>query len=176
MTKAELVAQIATKADLNKASAERTLNVILDSIGEILAEKEKLTLTGFGSFVVEKREARIGRNPRTGSQIEIPAAKVVKFRVGNIEKCCTVIAVQREARLWNVEPVSSIKEASCYCPEKMVTALSHGISLCGARITPSFLAYSIPSSLCLHVGSVSFSCVPDAMQKILISIIKKANH
>ncbi|HJB65574.1 MAG TPA: HU family DNA-binding protein [Candidatus Mailhella merdavium] len=86
MTKAELVAQIATKADLNKASAERTLNVILDSIGEILAEKEKLTLTGFGSFVVEKREARIGRNPRTGSQIEIPAAKVVKFRVGKTLK------------------------------------------------------------------------------------------
>ena len=86
MTKAELVAQIATKADLNKASAERTLNVILDSIGEILAEKEKLTLPGFGSFVVEKREARIGRNPRTGSQIEIPAAKVVKFRVGKTLK------------------------------------------------------------------------------------------
>ena len=86
MTKAELVAQIATKADLNKASAERTLNVILDSIGEILAEKEKLTLTGFGSFVVEKREARIGRNPRTGSQIEIPAAKVVKVRVGKTLK------------------------------------------------------------------------------------------
>ena len=86
MTKTELVAQIATKADLNKASAERTLNVILDSIGEILAEKEKLTLTGFGSFVVEKREARIGRNPRTGSQIEIPAAKVVKFRVGKTLK------------------------------------------------------------------------------------------
>ena len=86
MTKTELVAQIATKADLNKASSERTLNVILDSIGEILAEKEKLTLTGFGSFVVEKREARIGRNPRTGSQIEIPAAKVVKFRVGKTLK------------------------------------------------------------------------------------------
>lgn len=65
MTKAELVAQIATKADLNKASAERTLNVILDSIGEILAEKEKLTLTGFGSFVVEnaKRATDATREP-----------------------------------------------------------------------------------------------------------------
>ena len=53
---------------------------------QFMAEKEKLTLTGFGSFVVEKREARIGRNPRTGSQIEIPAAKVVKFRVGKTLK------------------------------------------------------------------------------------------
>ena len=78
MTKAELVAKIAAKADLNKASAERALNAVLESIEATLVEEGKLTLTGFGSFMVEKREARTGRNPRTGSQIEIPAANAVK--------------------------------------------------------------------------------------------------
>ena len=86
MTKAELVAKIAAKADLNKASAERTLNAVLESIEATLVEEGKLTLTGFGSFMVEKREARTGRNPRTGSQIEIPAANAVKFRVGKTLK------------------------------------------------------------------------------------------
>ena len=86
MTKAELVAKIAAKADLNKASAERALNAVLVAVEETFAEEGKLTLTGFGSLVVEKREARTGRNPRTGSQIEIPAANVVKFRVGKTLK------------------------------------------------------------------------------------------
>ena len=86
MTKAELVAKIAAKADLNKASAERALNAVLVAFEETLAEEGKLTLTGFGSLVVEKREARTAANPRTGPQIEIPAANVVKFRVGKTLK------------------------------------------------------------------------------------------
>ncbi len=82
MTKAELIAQIAAKANLTKAAAERSVNAMLESIQEFLAEDGKLTLTGFGTFAVEERQERPGRNPRTGGSIQIAASKVVKFRPG----------------------------------------------------------------------------------------------
>ncbi len=82
MTKAELIAQIAAKANLTKAAAERSVNAMLESIQEFLAEDGKLTLTGFGTFAVEERQERPGRNPRTGESIQIAASKVVKFRPG----------------------------------------------------------------------------------------------
>lgn len=86
MTKAELVALIATKADLNKAAAERALNAVLAALESSLADEGKVTLTGFGTLDVETRKERTGRNPRTGSPIMIPAAKVVKFRTGKLLK------------------------------------------------------------------------------------------
>ena len=82
MTKAELVAKIALKANMTKAAAERTLNAFLDAVQETLVQEGKLTLTGFGAFSVEARKARPGRNPRTGAKITIPASKMVKFRSG----------------------------------------------------------------------------------------------
>jgi len=86
MTKADLVSQIATKASLTKAAAERLLNATLESIQEVLANEGKLTLTGFATFAVEERKERIGRNPRTGAEITIPASRVVKFRPGKALK------------------------------------------------------------------------------------------
>ena len=82
MTKADLVEKIAAKANMTKAAAERSLNAFLDAVAEGLKKEEKLTLTGFGVFVVENRKARQGRNPRTGEPLTIPAAKMVKFRPG----------------------------------------------------------------------------------------------
>lgn len=86
MTKADLVAQIASKVSITKAAAERTLNAVLVSIEEVLAKEGKLTLTGFATLSVESRKARKGRNPRTGEMITIPASKVVKFRPGKALK------------------------------------------------------------------------------------------
>lgn len=86
MTKADLVDQIAARANMTKASAERVLNSFLDSVKEGLAQEGKLSLMGFGTFAVESRKARQGRNPRTGEAITIPAAKMVKFRPGKILK------------------------------------------------------------------------------------------
>jgi DNA-binding protein HU-beta len=86
MTKADLVGKIAEKAGLTKANAERALNAFLDEVEKTLVADGKLTLTGFGTFSVEKRQARTGRNPRTGAVIKIPATKVVKFRPGKILK------------------------------------------------------------------------------------------
>ena len=65
MTKADLVEKIAAKANLTKAAAERALNAFLASVEDALVKESKLTLTGFGTFAVEHRKARQGRNPRT---------------------------------------------------------------------------------------------------------------
>ena len=86
MTKADLVAKIANKAGMTKASAENALNSFIDSVEEVLAANGKLTLTGFGTFEVQERNERTGRNPRTGEEIKIPASKVVKFRPGKLLK------------------------------------------------------------------------------------------
>ena len=86
MTKAELVVKIAEKADLTKANAERALNGFLEAVEDTLVKEGKLTLTGFGTFAVDQRKARVGRNPRTGAEIKIPATKVVKFRPGKLLK------------------------------------------------------------------------------------------
>ncbi len=80
MTKAQLIEKIATNAKLSKADAERALSTVLDAISEGLKQDEKLTLVGFGSFVVEHRKERQGRNPRTGESMTIAASKAVKFK------------------------------------------------------------------------------------------------
>ena len=85
MTKADLVEKIAAKANLTKA-AERALNAFLASVEDALVKDAKLTLTGFGTFAVETRKARQGRNPRTGDTLTIPACKILKFRPGKMLK------------------------------------------------------------------------------------------
>lgn len=82
MTKADLVDKIAGKAGLTKAASEKALNAFLDSVQDVLVAEGRLNLTGFGTFAVETRQERKGRNPRTGDTIKIPASKVVKFRPG----------------------------------------------------------------------------------------------
>lgn len=86
MTKAELIEKIAAETNLTKVGVERPLNAFLDAAMDVLAKEGKLTLTGFGTFVVEERQERVGRNPRTGEEIVIPASKVVKFRPGKMLK------------------------------------------------------------------------------------------
>ncbi len=86
MTKADLVADIAAKANLTKAAAERSLNVLLEAVQQTLVKGDKMTIAGFGTFAVEQRKERKGRNPRTGDEITIKASKVVKFRPGKTLK------------------------------------------------------------------------------------------
>lgn len=82
MTKAELIANIAKECKTSKANAERLLNSTIGQLAKCLKRKDKLTLTGFGTFYVSKRKARKGRNPQTGSVINIKAANVPKFKPG----------------------------------------------------------------------------------------------
>lgn len=86
MTKAEMIEKIVAGADLSKADASRALDAALDAIKGALKKGQKVTLVGFGTFSVTKRKARMGRNPRTGQEIKIAAAKTPKFTAGKALK------------------------------------------------------------------------------------------
>lgn len=82
MNKAELISAIAAKSNLTKVNSKKALDAFISVAGETLKNGDRLTLVGFGSFSVTERNARSGRNPRTGSTIQIEAKKVVKFKPG----------------------------------------------------------------------------------------------
>ena len=82
MTKAELIARIAKDCRMSKALAEKALNSMTDNVTRALKKKDKITLTGFGTFCSSKRRARKGRNPQTGAVIDIKACNVPKFKAG----------------------------------------------------------------------------------------------
>jgi DNA-binding protein HU-beta len=86
MTKAEFIATIAKDVKISKATVEKVLKAYEGALTKVLKKGDKLALTGFMSFSVGKRKARIGRNPQTGAVIKIPASKVVKFKAGNLLK------------------------------------------------------------------------------------------
>jgi len=86
VNKSELIDAIATSADLSKAAAGRALDGAMEAIKKSLKKGDIVTLVGFGSFYAGKRAARTGRNPRTGENIKIKAAKVPKFRPGKALK------------------------------------------------------------------------------------------
>ncbi len=81
MTKTEMYAAIAEKAGVSKKEAKTVLEAFNAKIIEVLKSEKKVKLPGLGIFVVKERKARTGRNPKTGETIQIPAKKVVKFRV-----------------------------------------------------------------------------------------------
>ncbi len=82
MNKAELIDAIASEAKLTKADAKKALDAFIDTTTKALKKGDRVALVGFGSFSVAKREARKGRNPQSGKEINIPAKKVVKFKAG----------------------------------------------------------------------------------------------
>ena len=82
MKKIELVEAVATNAGLTKADATRAIDAPFDAITDALKKGDKLTLIGFGTFGVSRREGRTGRNPQTGATVEIPARNVVSFKAG----------------------------------------------------------------------------------------------
>lgn len=86
MNKSELVQQLASRADLSRAEASRAVDALFSVENGIIAEAlrtgDKVQITGFGSFESKRREARKGRNPRTGKEIDIAASTSAAFRVG----------------------------------------------------------------------------------------------
>ena len=82
MNKADLIENVAKDCDITKAVAEQVLNSVLGTITTAVETGDKVTLVGFGTFSVNDRAAREGRNPQTGQSIQIPARKVVKFKAG----------------------------------------------------------------------------------------------
>lgn len=86
MNKTELIAAIAEKTELSKKDAEKALKAFTDVVTEELKAGNKIQLVGFGTFEVAKREAREGRNPKTGESMPIPASLSPKFKAGKALK------------------------------------------------------------------------------------------
>lgn len=80
MNKAELISKIAAESDITKAAAGRALDALLCAIEETLISGESMSLKGFGTFSVREREAREGRNPRTGEKMTVDARRIAKFK------------------------------------------------------------------------------------------------
>jgi DNA-binding protein HU-beta len=86
MNKGELIDQIALKASVTKKQADAVLTAAIETIIEAVSEGDKVTLVGFGSFEARERQAREGRNPKTGDKMEIPATRVPAFSAGKLFK------------------------------------------------------------------------------------------
>jgi len=86
VNKTDLIDHIAESADLSKAAATRAIEAMISAVTKTLKKDGTVTLLGFGTFSVGKRAARTGRNPRTGDEIKIKAAKVPKFKPGKALK------------------------------------------------------------------------------------------
>ncbi len=86
MNRSELVAKISEKSELTKKDSEKALTAFIEAVTKELASQGKVQLVGFGTFEVRKREARTGRDPRTGNPIKIPASKAPAFKAGKALK------------------------------------------------------------------------------------------
>lgn len=86
MNKSELIAEVANKAELSKKEADAAVNAVIDVITETLVKGDKVQLVGFGTFEVRERSARVGRDPRTNKEINIPASKAPAFKAGKALK------------------------------------------------------------------------------------------
>ncbi len=82
MNKGDLIKAVSDQAGITKAQATDAVNAVLGSVTDALAGGDKVTLIGFGTFSVNERAARMGRNPATGKTIKIAAKKQVKFKAG----------------------------------------------------------------------------------------------
>ncbi|WP_407276232.1 HU family DNA-binding protein [Halothiobacillus sp. DCM-1] len=82
MNKSELIDAIAAKSGLKKTESAAALDAFIDAVGEALKQGDQVTLVGFGTFLVREREARTGRNPRSGATIEIAASRLPSFKAG----------------------------------------------------------------------------------------------
>ncbi|MBS9766683.1 MAG: HU family DNA-binding protein [Flavobacteriaceae bacterium] len=82
MNKSDLIDAMAVDAGISKAAAKKALESLTENVTKTLKKGDKVSLVGWGTWSVSKRDARTGRNPQTGKTIQIPAKNVVKFKAG----------------------------------------------------------------------------------------------
>lgn len=80
MTKADLIEEVAQAAEVTRKDSEKIVEAILDSIVQSLRAGDKIEIRGFGSFRTRQRQARLGRNPKTGEKVPVPARRVPFFK------------------------------------------------------------------------------------------------
>ncbi|MBR5881804.1 MAG: HU family DNA-binding protein [Clostridia bacterium] len=86
MNKTQLIQKIAENGNMTKKDAELALKAVIDAISDAVVAGEKVQVSGFGSFDVKTRDARMGRNPKTGEAVEIAASKRVVFTAAQVLK------------------------------------------------------------------------------------------
>ena len=86
MSKDEFIQQLVKKSGLTKSQSAEFLNIVLEEITKALSQGKEIVFTGFGKFLVVKRKARAGVNPKTGEKIQIAAKKAPKFKAGKVLK------------------------------------------------------------------------------------------
>ncbi len=86
MNKSDLINAVAEDADISKVAAGRAIDAMIAAVTTTLSNGDSVALTGFGSFLVRDRAARVGRNPQTGATIQIKASKVPAFKAGKLLK------------------------------------------------------------------------------------------
>jgi len=82
LNKTDLIAKVSELTELSKKDATKAVDAVFDAISDALQAGDKVQLVGFGNFEVRERQARKGRNPQTGEEIEIPASKTPAFKPG----------------------------------------------------------------------------------------------
>jgi DNA-binding protein HU-beta len=86
VNKGDVIEHIAQQAEISKLAAERAVDALVGAVKSSLRKGQPVTLVGFGTFYPGERAARTGRNPKTGAAVEIPAARVPRFRAGKALK------------------------------------------------------------------------------------------
>ncbi len=82
MIKSDIVENVAEKTDMTKARSTEAVNACIEAFKEAILREDRIELRGFAVFEVKKRKSGVGRNPRTGEEVEIPAGKTVRFKPG----------------------------------------------------------------------------------------------
>ena len=103
MNKKQLMAQLSGSSNLSKADDERTFDIITNTILDALKGDDSVKIAGFGTYKVAKRKARVGRNPRTGEQIQIAASQKVKFLPAKALKDNQQKKFQEDYKKWYLE-------------------------------------------------------------------------
>ncbi|MEU8344257.1 HU family DNA-binding protein [Spirillospora sp. NPDC048832] len=114
MNRSELVKMVAERAGSDEAAARRHVDAVFDTVMERVAAGERVTVTGFGTFDGFARPARSARNPRTGLPVEVPAARVPRFRSGQTFR--TRVAGEAPALAPAADPEAAVVEAAVAAP------------------------------------------------------------
>lgn len=122
MNKAELIDAVASKTGASKTTTAEALDALMATIKETLTKQDSVQLVGFGTFAVTERAAREGRNPTNGNTINIPAKKVVKFKVG--KALSDAVAGVETAKV--EKPVKAAKAEKPDTKDKKVKKDKHG--------------------------------------------------
>lgn len=110
MTKADLVEAVARNADLSKKQSETIVDIMLNKLTDALQRSEGVELRGFGSFRIRQRGSRQGRNPKTGRSVQVPAKRVVYFKMGKELKDLINYELENYLAENDVEAVDAVDE------------------------------------------------------------------